>query len=158
MATGHVRSCLGLGTGVEPVCGTDRTERMHRELVRGRVWVVHDPERVRAIAEEAVDGAALVKNNPPDLINVALEELIRAGWSCRRSAARSSAISALLPPPGPPVSTKQRQRAGETAGWDFSASGCADRTMIAFTSRHVNHRLCWRQRDAPIQNDRRRSA
>jgi hypothetical protein len=79
-ATGHVRSCLGLRAGVEPVCGTDRTERAHRELVRARVRVVHDPERARAIAETAIRGAALVKNNPPDLINVALEELIRAGF------------------------------------------------------------------------------
>ena len=79
VATGHVRSCLGLGAGVEPVCSTDRTERAHRELVRGRVGVVHDPGRARLIAEAAIRGAALVKNHPPDLINVALEELVRAG-------------------------------------------------------------------------------
>ena len=83
VATGHVRSCLGLGAGVEPVCSTDRTERAHRELVRGRVGVVHDPGRARLIAEAAIRGAALVKNHPPDLINVALEELVRAGCGVR---------------------------------------------------------------------------
>jgi hypothetical protein len=38
---------------------------------------VHDPERARAVAAHAIRSAAEVKNNPADLINVALEMLVR---------------------------------------------------------------------------------
>ncbi|MGH3609997.1 MAG: DUF4158 domain-containing protein, partial [Pseudonocardiaceae bacterium] len=41
-----------------------------------RVGVVYDPGRARQVAAQAVREAALVKNNPPDLINVALEVLV----------------------------------------------------------------------------------
>jgi hypothetical protein len=40
--------------------------------------VVHDPRRARAVVEAAVRSAAEVKNDPPDLINVALEMLVKA--------------------------------------------------------------------------------
>ena len=46
--------------------------------MRERLGVVHDPERARAVAAEAIRSAAEVKNNPPDLINVALEMLVKA--------------------------------------------------------------------------------
>lgn len=42
-------------------------------MIRARVGVVNDPERARATAAGALREAALVKNNPPDLINVALD-------------------------------------------------------------------------------------
>ncbi len=47
-------------------------------LVRERLGVRHDPRRARAVAEAAVRSAAEVKNDPPDLINVALELLVKA--------------------------------------------------------------------------------
>jgi hypothetical protein len=72
----HVRRCLELGAEVVPVHGSDRTQRVHRGLIRDRVGVVHDPARARQVAAEAIREAALVKNNPPDLINVALEMLV----------------------------------------------------------------------------------
>ncbi|GAA3074100.1 hypothetical protein GCM10017600_26690 [Streptosporangium carneum] len=40
--------------------------------------MVYDQPRARVIAAEAMSKAALAKNNPPDLINVALERLIEA--------------------------------------------------------------------------------
>jgi hypothetical protein len=46
--------------------------------VRERLGVVHDPERAPAVAADAIRLAAEVKNNPPDLINVALEMLVKA--------------------------------------------------------------------------------
>jgi hypothetical protein len=46
--------------------------------VRERLGVVHDPERARAVAAGPIRSAAEVKNNPPDLINVALEMLVKA--------------------------------------------------------------------------------
>ena len=39
--------------------------------------MIHDPERARAVASAAIRSAAEVKNDPPDLINVALEMLVK---------------------------------------------------------------------------------
>jgi hypothetical protein len=47
-------------------------------LVRDRLGVDANAERARTIAEQAISSAAAVMDNPADLINVALEELIRA--------------------------------------------------------------------------------
>jgi hypothetical protein len=49
-----------------------------RQLVRKRLGVAHDPERARAVAADAIRAVAEVKNNPADLINVALEMLVKA--------------------------------------------------------------------------------
>jgi len=49
-----------------------------QQLVRKRLGVVHDPQRARAVAANAIRSAAEVKNNPADLINVALEMLVKA--------------------------------------------------------------------------------
>jgi aryl-alcohol dehydrogenase-like predicted oxidoreductase len=40
--------------------------------------VVYEPAEARAVAEEAIRRAVTTKDNPADLINVALEELVRA--------------------------------------------------------------------------------
>jgi hypothetical protein len=44
--------------------------------VRERLGVVHDSRRARAA--DAIRSATEAKNNPPDLINVALEMLVKA--------------------------------------------------------------------------------
>src|SRR5450755_3608875 len=72
----HVRRCLALREGTAPSCG-DETAKLQRRLVRERLGVIHDPERARAVAEVAIRSAAVVKNDPPDLINVALEMLVK---------------------------------------------------------------------------------
>ncbi|MGH3772143.1 MAG: hypothetical protein ACRDRW_12235 [Pseudonocardiaceae bacterium] len=38
--------------------------------------MVYNPAKARKVAAEAIRAAAAVKNNPPDLINVALEMLV----------------------------------------------------------------------------------
>ncbi len=73
-----MRGSLDLEEGARAQHESERTGERHRELVRRRLGVVHDPERARAIAEAAIRPEAAVKDNPADLINVALEELIRA--------------------------------------------------------------------------------
>jgi hypothetical protein len=73
----HVRRCLGLKEDVGPTRG-ERTATTQGVLVRRRVGVTYDPERALAVAADAIRTAAAVKNNPPDLINVALEMLVRA--------------------------------------------------------------------------------
>ncbi|MEV4251360.1 DUF4158 domain-containing protein [Streptosporangium canum] len=67
-----MRRCLGLPEDLGP----GRTAKRHRSQIRARQGVVYDQGRVRVIAAEAMGKAALTKNNPPDLINVALERLI----------------------------------------------------------------------------------
>ncbi|MFE6692244.1 hypothetical protein ACFVFQ_38070 [Streptomyces sp. NPDC057743] len=47
--------------------------------IRERIGLVGDPERTRAVAEEAMVAAAPVKAHTADLVNVALEEIVRAG-------------------------------------------------------------------------------
>jgi hypothetical protein len=74
----HVRHHLGLGPALEPDHGASRTAKLHRELVRARQGVRYDQREARAIAAEAIRAAALAKNHPPDLINVALERLLEA--------------------------------------------------------------------------------
>ena len=74
---GHVRRCLKLADAIVSVRGTP-TAKLHRTLVRERLRVVCDPQRAHEVAEEAIRAAALVKNHPPDLINVALEMLVKS--------------------------------------------------------------------------------
>ena len=45
--------------------------------------VTYDGAGCRKIAEDAIRKAVQAKDDPADLINVALEELVRAGVSCR---------------------------------------------------------------------------
>jgi hypothetical protein len=73
----HVRRCLKLADAIVPVRGTP-TAKLHRTLVRERLRVVCDPQRAHEVVEEAIRAAALVKNHPPDLINVTLEMLVKS--------------------------------------------------------------------------------
>ncbi|KUL61210.1 hypothetical protein ADL28_15985 [Streptomyces violaceusniger] len=83
----HVRGALELPEGTGPHYESANTAKLHRKLVRERQGISYDQERARQIAVEAIRRAALVKNNPPDLINVALEELVRA--TCELPAFRT---------------------------------------------------------------------
>jgi hypothetical protein len=74
----HVRHSLGLPDDVAAAPESARTLRHHRTLVRERLGVVTDPQYARKLAESAIEGAAQTKDNPADLINVALEEIVRA--------------------------------------------------------------------------------
>ncbi|MEV5322724.1 Tn3 family transposase [Nonomuraea sp. NPDC052634] len=73
----HVRRCLELPEDVWPDHGASRSAKAHRKLVRQRQGVKYDAGRARAIAAAAIRKAAQAKNNPTDLINVAIEELLR---------------------------------------------------------------------------------
>jgi Domain of unknown function (DUF4158) len=74
----HVRTVLGLAEGVGAGHDSDRTLFRHREFVRDRLGVVYEPARACGVAEAAIRKAVQTKDNPADLINVALEELVRA--------------------------------------------------------------------------------
>ncbi|WP_304412560.1 DUF4158 domain-containing protein [Micromonospora sp. CNB394] len=74
----HIRGVLELKPDVDAEHDSERTLRHHRGLVRQRLGITADPGRAREVAEQAIRAAALTKDNPADLINVALEELVRA--------------------------------------------------------------------------------
>jgi len=74
---GHLRRSVDLPESVVPEPGSARTAEAQRQLVRERAGAVLDPERARQLAAGAIREAAQVKNHPPDLINVALELLVK---------------------------------------------------------------------------------
>ncbi len=57
----------------------DRSAERHRSWSREYLGLVHDPARAREIAMAAMEEAAPVRGSVVDLVNVALEELVRAG-------------------------------------------------------------------------------
>ncbi|MEV8636662.1 Tn3 family transposase [Streptosporangium sp. NPDC051023] len=73
----HIRGAVGLPEGLVPADAAERSAKRHRSFVRQRMGVVYDAAGVRAVAAEAIRKAAQAKDNPADLINVALEELVR---------------------------------------------------------------------------------
>ncbi|MGM9470173.1 DUF4158 domain-containing protein [Streptomyces murinus] len=57
----------------------ERTAKRYRSWIREYLGLVHDPARARGIAGAAMEEAAPVRASVVDLVNVALEELVRAG-------------------------------------------------------------------------------
>jgi hypothetical protein len=76
-ALAHVRGALGLAEGVPAEADSGRTGKRYREIIRLRLGVKSDKAGSRALAESAVRAAAQSKDNPADLINVAIEHLVR---------------------------------------------------------------------------------
>ncbi|MFE5165855.1 DUF4158 domain-containing protein [Streptomyces sp. NPDC056697] len=84
LVVARVRATAGLPEDVVPVA-EERTAKRYRSWVRERLGLVHDPARVREIAMSAMEEAAPVRASVVELVNVALEELVRAGLDCRAS-------------------------------------------------------------------------
>ncbi|MEU9831816.1 DUF4158 domain-containing protein [Streptosporangium sp. NPDC048047] len=78
VVTQRVRSVVGLPDDVVLAEAAERSAKRHCSFVRTHLGVDYDPAGVRAVATEAIRKAAQAKDNPADLINVALEELVRA--------------------------------------------------------------------------------
>lgn len=77
MVVDHVRGKLELARDVAAVADAERTGKRHRQFVRDRLGVKYAPAAVREVAETAIRTAVQCKDNPADLINVALDELVR---------------------------------------------------------------------------------
>jgi hypothetical protein len=75
----HVRDALRLPADVMAEVDAPRTAKRHRESVRRRLGVKYNAAQARILAEEAIRAAAQTKDNPADLINVALDVLIKRG-------------------------------------------------------------------------------
>ena len=79
VVVGHVRDALKVSVDVVPEVDVDRTAKRHRDLVRKRLGVKYNSAQARAFAETAITEAAQTKDNPADLINVALDVLVNKG-------------------------------------------------------------------------------
>ncbi|MFE3453963.1 hypothetical protein ACFXJ8_34060 [Nonomuraea sp. NPDC059194] len=66
---------LELADAIVAETDAGRTAKRHRQFLRERLGVKY--EVVRAVAKQAIRSAVQTKGNPADLINVALEELVR---------------------------------------------------------------------------------
>lgn len=73
----HVRVQVGIEGGVLAVHEAQATAKWHRGLIRERLGVKYQPSEVRALAAAALREAARTKDNPADLINAALEILVK---------------------------------------------------------------------------------
>ncbi len=80
VVVGHIRRDLGLGEDVGAVYDSARTRGAHRTLIRRRSEIVSDMPAARAVAAAAIGEAARRKNDPADLINVALEKLVEGSF------------------------------------------------------------------------------
>ncbi|MFG2525784.1 DUF4158 domain-containing protein, partial [Streptomyces sp. NPDC048527] len=72
------RATAGLPEDVTPAV-EDRTAKRYRSWIREYLGLVHDPARAREIAAASMEDAAPVRASVVDLVNVALEEIVRAG-------------------------------------------------------------------------------
>ncbi|QMU69369.1 DUF4158 domain-containing protein [Streptacidiphilus sp. P02-A3a] len=70
---------LALLLMLKPFYASEKTAKNHRTLVRQRAGVRYDGKRARELARETIRAEAASKNNPADLINVALEKLVEGG-------------------------------------------------------------------------------
>ncbi len=73
----HVRTASGIDAEVLPNYAELRTLYRHHQAIRERLGVSAWGEDGLRVASEAMSTAAKVMDNPADLINVAIEELIR---------------------------------------------------------------------------------
>jgi hypothetical protein len=80
MVADFVRRVVELLEGMLPVYASERTAQQHRTQVRRWTGVAYDGVRARALAQDTIRAEAASKNNPPDLINVALEKLVESGY------------------------------------------------------------------------------
>ncbi|MGH3755398.1 MAG: DUF4158 domain-containing protein [Pseudonocardiaceae bacterium] len=73
----HLRAQVGIDPDVPAVHEAQATAKWHRGLVRERLEVEYKPAAVREITETALREAAQTRDNPADLINAALETLVK---------------------------------------------------------------------------------
>ncbi|QCX82691.1 hypothetical protein C9F11_45665 (plasmid) [Streptomyces sp. YIM 121038] len=76
--TEQVLAVLALAPGVPLESGSSRSQERYRSWIRERIGLVRDPARAREVAAGAMEAAAPVRAHAADLVNVALEELVRA--------------------------------------------------------------------------------
>jgi hypothetical protein len=62
------------------VYASTRTAERHRNLIRECSEFIYDPACARKVAAAAIEEAARRKNDPADLVNIALERLVEGSY------------------------------------------------------------------------------
>ncbi|MEU2718242.1 Tn3 family transposase [Streptomyces sp. NPDC007205] len=78
LVVARVRAAVGLPEGVMPLA-EERTVKRYRSWIREYLGLTYDPARAREVAAAAMEEAAPVRASVVDLVNVALEEIVRTG-------------------------------------------------------------------------------
>lgn len=73
----HVKSCLNVGKRLKLAPATSSIYRFQK-VIRAHLGVTAYNAKAQCIAVEAVAHAALIKDHPADLINIAIEELVKS--------------------------------------------------------------------------------
>jgi hypothetical protein len=73
----HIRDCLNLPIDTSIDMGSSRVTRKYQQKIRSYFQVIPNGKETRAIMIHILTEAAKVKDHPPDLINIAIEELIK---------------------------------------------------------------------------------
>jgi TnpA family transposase len=73
----HIRTASGISSEVSPVYSDSKTLYRHHQAIRQHLGVAAWNDDGLRVASEAMATAAEVMDNPADLINVAIEELVR---------------------------------------------------------------------------------
>lgn len=93
MVADFVRRAVELPDGTLAVYASQRSAEQHRALVRKRLGAKYDAAGARAVAGETIRAEAEAKNNPADLINIALEKLVASTKSLTPSPPTGSATA-----------------------------------------------------------------
>ena len=72
----HIRSCLSLGEKASAIA-PERSRRRYREAIRQYLKISIYNKQGQKIVAKAVGVAATVRDHPADLVNVAIEELVK---------------------------------------------------------------------------------
>jgi hypothetical protein len=79
----HIHDSLNLSPDLSLDIRLSRSTRRHQQEIRKYVNVIPNGKETRSIMIRILTEVAKVKDHPPDLINIAIEELIKTAVSCR---------------------------------------------------------------------------
>jgi hypothetical protein len=75
----HIRSCLNLGKKASEIA-PERSRRRYCEAIRQYLNISTYNKQGQKIIAKAVGITATVRDHPADLVNVAIEELVRSAF------------------------------------------------------------------------------
>ncbi|MCZ7457003.1 DUF4158 domain-containing protein [Streptomyces sp. WMMC940] len=90
-----VRRAVELPESTLPVYASARTAERYGSWVRERCQVRYDGPAARGLVKETMRIEAASKNDPADLINIALEKLVEAGLEIPRFSTLDATVSTV---------------------------------------------------------------
>lgn len=89
----HLRSCLALASAVQPSYDHPKMRYRHQQAIRDFLQVRPYGDAARQTIISTVEQAASILDNPADLINVAIEELVRLRYELPAFSALDRLVS-----------------------------------------------------------------